>query len=264
MKQIGLLTTNTLSLVFALLINGLAGSGVFGGKSVGDVSARYDTLITPAGYAFAIWGLIYLLLLLFVGYQWYAWLRNREDIALKQTGPWFALGNIANGLWIVVWLNEYLGLSVLLIFILLFSLIMLTIRLRLETWDAPVRIIAFVWWPICLYLGWIVLASVANVTVYLVSVNWEGGFLSPLAWALIMIGIATAIYLLLVFTRNMREAALVGIWAFIAIAVRQGARHPEIAYTALGASAILLIVISWHGYKNRATSPLKKLQRREI
>ncbi|MBS3808454.1 MAG: hypothetical protein KGY60_13195, partial [Bacteroidales bacterium] len=136
MKPIKLLIINTLSLAFALLLNGLAGSGVFNGKTVADVSARYDTLITPAGYAFAIWGIIYLLLLLFVGYQWYAWLKNREDTSLKQTGWWLALGNIANGLWIVVWLNEYLALSVLLIFILLFSLIMLTLRLRLETWDA--------------------------------------------------------------------------------------------------------------------------------
>jgi len=264
MKQTGLLVINTLSLAFALVLNGLAGSGVFGGKSVGDVSAQYETLITPAGYAFAIWGIIYLLLLLFVGYQWYTWLKNRENTSLKQAGLWFALGNIANGLWIVAWLNEYMGLSVVLIFLLLISLIVLTFRLRLEIWDAPVRIIAFVWWPIVFYLGWIVVASVANVSVYLVSINWQGGFLTPLTWALIMIVLATAIYLLLLFTRNMREAALVGIWAFIAIAVRQGSTHPAIETTAVLAAAILLILIAWHGYRNRATSPFEKMKRGAI
>ncbi len=264
MKQINLLIINTLSLAFALVLNGLAGSGVFGGKTVADVSARYDTLITPAGYAFAIWGVIYLLLLLFAGYQWYAWLKNREDTALKQTGLWFALGNLANGLWIVVWLNEYLALSVVVILILLVSLIMLTLRLRLETWDAPVRTIAFVWWPICIYLGWIVVATVANVSVYLVSINWQGGFLSPLAWTVVMIAVATVIYLLLIYTRNMREAALVGVWAFIAIAVRQGSLNPEIVYAALVGAALLLIAISWHGYRNRQTSPFEKLKRGEV
>ncbi len=259
MKQINLLISNTLTLIFALVLNGLAGSGVFNGKSVGDISARYDTLIAPAGYAFAIWGIIYLLLILFVGYQWYAWLRDRDDTALKQTGFWFALGNIANGLWIVAWLNEYMGISVLLIFILLFSLIMLTLRLRLEIWDAPLRTIVFVWWPICIYLGWIVVASVANVAAYLVSLNWQGGFLSPATWTVIMIAVATVIYLLLIFTRNMREAALVGIWAFIAIAVRQWSVHDGIVFAALAGAGILLIVVSWHGYKNRATSPFKKL-----
>ncbi|MBS3742683.1 MAG: hypothetical protein KGY74_11235 [Candidatus Cloacimonetes bacterium] len=261
MKQINLLVINTLSLIFALVLNGLAGSGVFNGKSVGDISARYDTLIAPAGYAFAIWGIIYLLLILFVGYQWYAWLRNRDDTALKQTGFWFALGNIANGLWIVAWLNEYMGLSVLLIFILLFSLIMLTLRLRLEIWDAPLRTIGFVWWPICIYLGWIVVASVANVAAYLVSLNWQGGFLSPSTWTVIMIAVATVIYLLLTFTRNMREAGLVGVWAFIAIAVRQWSVHDGIVFAALAGAGILLIVTSWHGYKNRATSPFEKLSR---
>jgi len=264
MNRTGLLIINTLSLLFTLVLNGLAGSGVFGGRSVGDVSAQYETQITPAGYAFAIWGLIYLLLILFVVYQWVAWLRNREDTALKQTGLWFALGNIANGLWIVVWLNQYMGLSVVLIFLLLISLIVLTYRLRLEIWDAPVRIIAFVWWPIVFYLGWIVVASVANVSVYLVSISWQGGILSPLSWALVMIVIATAIYLLLIFTRNMREAALVGVWAFIAIAVRQGSAHPVIGYTAFAAAAVLLIVIAWHGYRNRTTSPFEKMKRGEI
>jgi len=260
MKPIRLSIINTASLVFALVLNGLAGSGFFNGKTVADISARYDTLITPAGYAFAIWGIIYLLLLLFVGYQWYAWLIKRDDTALKQTGLWFTAGNIANGLWIVVWLNEYLALSVLLIFILLFSLIMLTLRLRLEIWDAPVRTIAFVWWPICIYLGWIVVAAVANVSVYLVSVNWQGGFLSPLIWTVFMITIAMVIYLLLVFIRNMREAALVGVWAFIAIAARQWSVHPAIVVAALVAAGVLLMVIAWHGYRNRATSPLEKLR----
>ena len=259
MKQITLLISNTLSLIFALVLNGLAGSGAFNGKTVGDISARYDTLIAPTGYAFAIWGVIYLLLLLFVGYQWYGWLRNREDTALKQTGVWFTLGNIANGLWIFAWLNEYLGISVLLIFMLLFSLIMLTLRLRLEIWDAPLRTIVFVWWPICIYLGWIVVASVANVAAYLVSLGWEGGFLSPPAWTVIMIAVAAGIYLLLIFTRNMREAALVGIWAFIAIAVRQWSVHSEIVYATLAGAAVLLIVVSWHRYKKRAPSPFKKL-----
>ena len=259
MKPINLLIVNTLTLAFALVLNGLAGSGVFNGKSVGDISAKYDTLIAPAGYAFAIWGIIYLLLILFVAYQWYSWFRNREDTALKQTGLWFAMGNIANGLWIVAWLNEYMGISVLLIFILLFSLIMLTLRLRLEIWDAPLRIIGFVWWPICIYLGWIVVASVANVAAYLVSLNWQGGFLSPSTWTVIMIAIATGIYLLLTFTRNMREAAVVGIWAFIAIAVRQWSVYDGIVFAALAGAGILLIVVSWHGYKNRATSPFKKL-----
>ncbi len=260
----GYLILNTITLLFALVMNYLSGTGVFGGRSVADVSAKYSSLFTPAGYAFAIWGVIYLLLIAFVVYQWVAWIRHKDDRELKQTGIWFALANVANGLWIVAWLNLYIGWSVVLIFILLLSLIVLTVRLRLELWDAPVRIIAFVWWPICIYLGWIIVASVANVTVFLVSLGWEGGFLSPAGWAIAMIGVATIIYLLLLHYRNMREAALVGVWALIAIAVRQWSQQPEIVGAALVASAFLLIIVASHASKNHETLPLKKIKRGEI
>lgn len=264
MKQITLLIFNTLSLLFALVMNGLAGSPVFNGKSVGSVSAQYDTLFAPAGYAFAIWGLIYLLLIAFVGYQWIAWFKRREDRELKQTGLWFALAGIANGSWIIAWLNESMVVSVLLMFILLLALIALTLKLRLEIWDAPVRIIAFVWWPIVFYLGWIIVASVANVAVYLVSIGWQGGFLSEVAWTMVMIAVATIIYLLLIRYRNMREAALVGVWALVAIAVRQWQQNPGIVTVAVIAAVVLFAAISWHGYKNRETAPIEKMKRGEV
>lgn len=264
MRKTTLLIVNSLSLIFALVLNGLQGSALFGGKTIGEVSARYDSLFAPAGYAFAIWGVIYLFLILFVGYQWYGWLRRGDDFELRQTSLWFALANVANGLWVVAWLNDYIAFSVLLIFTLLLSLIMLTIRLRLEVWDAPLRIITFVWWPIVFYLGWIVAASVANVAAWLVSIGWDGGFLSPPTWTVIMIALAMLIYLVLLFTRNMREAALVGIWAFVAIAVRQSGSYDSISYAAIVAAGVLFLMVSWHGYQNRDTSPLKKWQRKEI
>lgn len=264
MKQLTLLLINTLSLLYALIMNGLAGSPVFNGTTVGSVSAEYDTLFAPAGYAFAIWGVIYLSLIAFVVYQWIAWFKRREDRELKQTGIWFGLANLANGSWIIAWLNESLGISVLLIFLLLFSLLMLTVRLRLEIWDAPVRIIAFVWWPVVFYLGWIVVASVANVAVFLVSLNWQGGSFSEAGWTITMISIATVIYLLLIRYRNMREAALVGVWALIAIAVRQWQQNMDIVTVAVLAAVVLFAVISWHGYKNRATAPIEKYKRGEV
>ena len=256
MKQISILLFNTISLIFALVMNSLQGSEVFSGITVGEVSAKYETLFTPAGYAFAIWGVIYLLLILFVANQWFAWFKQKEDRELKQTGWWFALGNLANGLWVVAWLNEQMGLSVLLILVLLFSLIQLTIRLRLEIWDAPLKIIAFVWWPVCIYLGWVIVATVANISVFLVSIGWQGGFLSEKVWTILMIVAATVIYLVLIKTRNMREAAVVGIWALVAIAVKQWQINNEIVFAAIAASAILFVVIAVHGFKNKKTGKI--------
>lgn len=264
MKQIILLLFNTATLAFALVMNALAGSAAFNGKSVADISAKYESLFTPAGYAFAIWGIIYLLLILFVGYQWYAWLKNKQDTELKQTGIWFGVSSLANGFWVVAWLNESIGISVLLMLVLLVSLIVLTGKLRLEIWDAPVRIIAFAWWPICIYTGWIIVATVANVSAFLIRLNWNGGFLSPEIWTIVMIAAATIIYLLLIKSRNMREAALVGVWALIAIAVKQWQLQQSIVIAAIIAAVVLFTAASVHGYRNRQTSPAKKLKRGEV
>jgi hypothetical protein len=264
MKQKVLLITNTLTLVFALVMNALTGSELFNGITMADISERYETLFTPAGYAFSIWGLIYLLLLLFTGYQWYTYIKFRQDEHLNRTGIWFAVSNLANGLWVAAFLSDAIGLSVLIMLILLLSLIMLTVRLRLEIWDAPVRIIAFVWWPICIYTGWIIVATVANVSTFLVSINWQGGTLSQEAWTVIMIVAALMIYLLLIYYRNMREAAAVGIWGLVAIASKQWQLHQPVVVAALAAAVVLLVAVSVHGYLNRETSPGKKIARGEI
>ena len=258
MKKTGLLIINTLSLIFALVMNYLSGTGAIAGKNVGEVSRMYDNLFTPAGYAFAIWGLIYLLLMAFVAHQWYAWLIRREDRELKQTGIWFTVSNIANGAWIVAWLNLNMGISLLIMGVLLFSLIMLTKRLNLERWDAPLRIIAFVWWPVTVYLGWIIVATVANTTVFLKSLGWDGSPISEVTWVKILIVVAALIYLLLIYYRNMREAGAVGIWALIAIALRHWSDHPNIAWWALVAIAVLFVVSALQAWQNRATLPVIK------
>jgi hypothetical protein len=57
---------------------------------------KYNTLIAPTGYAFSIWGLIYLMLIMFVGYQWYSYYKLKQDAEIRQTGIWLSLANIAN------------------------------------------------------------------------------------------------------------------------------------------------------------------------
>ena len=255
MKNIIYLIINTLTLAFALVMNALSGTGFFDGRTVAEVSAMFENSFTPAGYAFAIWGLIYLLLIAFVAHQWIVWSKGQEERVLRQTGPWFALANLANGFWIVAWLNMHIGLSVVILFILLLSLIVLAVRLDLELWDAPLRIIVFVWWPVTVYLGWIIVAFVANVTAFLTSIGWQGGFLTEGSWAILMIGVGTIIYLLLINFRNMREAAFVGIWAFIGIAVRHWGSNPAIAWMAVAASFVLLVSAGAQAYRNRATLP---------
>lgn len=264
MKQWTLLILNTATLLFTLLVNYLVGANNLTGASVGEISDKYDNLFTPAGYAFAIWGVIYFLLVVFVIYQWVAWIKQRDDEYLNRTGIWFILSNLANAAWIIVWTSDMIGLSLVLIIFLFISLLVLVFRLRLEVWDAPVRIIAFVWWPVCIYIGWIVAASLANFASYTVSINPENGIALQPGWAIFMIVAALLIYVLFIYFRNMREAAIVGVWALIAIAVKQFDVAVSVSYVAITASVILLVYISIQANKNKNTSPFYKLKRGEF
>jgi hypothetical protein len=264
MRQIVLLVLNSITYLLVLSVNYLAGTGALNNASVGEISDRYHNFFTPAGYAFAIWGVIYLLLFVFVGYQWYAWLKRRDDEYLMSAGIWFIISNLANSLWIIAWTNNRIGLSLILIIFLLVSLVMLMFRLRLEIWDAPVRIIAFVWWPVCIYLGWIIVATMANIAAFSVSLNPGGAFALQEGWVIVMIVFAAVIYGLLIFFRNMREAAMVGIWALVAIAVNHWHTAQSVGYAALIVSVVLLIYSFLQAYRNRETLPQNKIRRGEI
>ena len=135
--------------------------------------------------------------------------------------------------------------------------------MNLELNDEPVKTIFFVWWPISFYIGWIIAATVACIASYLVYIGWGGFGIAPDIWAVIMIVIALIIYLFLNQKRNMRETATVGIWAFIAIAIRQWNAYKDIAFTAIIAAVILSVLIAIHFYKNSYYSPFAKIKRGE-
>ncbi len=246
-----------------LFANYAANAKVFSSLTVADISYKYDTLFAPAGYAFTIWGLIFLLCIAFVIYQWYMIKHPSTINYIQRTGLWFTISNLLNAAWLYCWLNEMIGWSAVMIILLLACLVMLTISLRLEIDDAPVREIFFVWWPIAIYLGWIMVATVACIAAWLTSINWNGFDLHDDTWTMIMIVIAGLLYLALILKRNLRESAVVGTWAFLAIAVRQWNDYNAISIVAIVTATILLTAVIWHGYKNRRYNILPKLKRAE-
>lgn len=230
------------------------------GNTMATVSAKYESLFTPAGYAFSIWGLIYLGMLVFtINHLVQVFKKKQEPEFLIQTGYWFFIANVANTLWVVVWLYELTGLSVLIMLVILFSLIKIILNTNMERWDAPARLIAFNWWPICLYSGWITVATVANIAAWLVKTGWTGTPLTEVTWCMLMILSATIINLLIIYTRNMREFALVGVWTLMSIYAKQHTTHQNIAYTAIACAAVILVYVSYHGFKNRKSNPFFRI-----
>jgi hypothetical protein len=126
---------NVVAFIAMVAVNGLAGSTtLIGGQATADVSDANQTLITPAGYTFAIWGIIYFLLALYVAYQ--ALPSKRSEPFQGRIGWLFVLSSVMNILWLFAWQYEYLEISVLLMFILLASLITIYLRLGIGR-DTP-------------------------------------------------------------------------------------------------------------------------------
>lgn len=247
MKRI-LSILNLIVVIAVIAWNGLSNTGVIGGKTVGDVSDDLNNLFTPAGYAFAIWGVIFIGLIVNGIYQVKVAFGNSEELQRNVlTGPWLIIANLANGAWIWFWLNDYTGTSVIIMIILLLSLIKVAIDLRLENFGPPRAVIILSWWPNTIYLGWISVALIANVAAYLAKIGWADQ-VNEVAYTIAMIIVATLVNLFVLYTRNMREFCAVGIWALLAIASRSA--DDSIYYTAIFSVAILALLTLIHAIRN--------------
>jgi hypothetical protein len=242
---------NGIAFVSMIFINYLSNTGLINGNTNATVSQAYENLFTPAGYAFSIWGIIYLLLLGFVIYQGLGlFSKAKDNVLAAQVGWWFVISCIANSMWLFAWLHEELWLSVLIMLVLLFSLAKIVLRTNMERWNAPFKTILFLWWPFCIYIGWISVALIANMSAYLTKVGWDGFGLSEVFWTITMIVIAGILNLFVTWNRNMREFALVGVWALGAIAVANWKENEDIVYSALAVGLLLVISSTLHTFRN--------------
>jgi len=222
-----------------ILINGLAGSTtIIAGKNTAQISDANPTLITPAGYVFSIWGIIYILLGVFVVFQALPSQQGRDF--QKQIGWLFALSSLANIAWLFLWQFEYLSLSVVLMFLLLSSLILIYLRLGIGKSKVGMREKLAVHLPFSVYLGWITIASIANVAATLVSIKWDGFGISPETWAAVIIAVALLIAILVVASRKDVAYALVIIWALVGIAVKQSGNQTIVMLTEVSAVIVTI------------------------
>jgi len=225
--------------VFTVIVNSLAGSTkLIGGVTTAQISDANPTLITPAGYVFSIWGIIYVLLGVFVVFQALPSQKGKEYT--KKIGWLFVLSSIINIAWLFLWQYNFLSLSVVLIFLLLITLIFIYTRLGIGKTQAKLSEKLATQLPFSVYLGWITIASIANVSVTLVSIGWDGFGIGAETWATLIVIVALAITLLVLATRRDLGYGLVIVWALIGIAVKQSGNQN--IFTLLEASIIIVII----------------------
>jgi len=214
---------------------------VLNGKTTGEISDLYPTLVTPAGYVFAIWGLIYILLLVFVVFQ--ALPSQRGNAFQKEVGVLFVLSSVFNVVWLFLWQYGYITLSVLPMFALLATLIATYLRLNIGKSKVSLKEKLSVHLPFSVYLGWITVASIANVAAALVSINWDGLGLSDATWAILVIAVALIITLLVIFTRKDIAYGLVLVWALVGISVKQSGSQSIVTTADISAVVIVIALV---------------------
>ena len=240
------------SVVTMIVMNYLSNTGVFGGMTNGEVSDKYHTLITPAGWAFSIWGLIFLGLLAFAIYQ--ALPSQRENVRFRAIGWLVIVNTLANAVWSPIFNNELIGVALLVILVMLATVVMieqrLLMRLRIpivapdldatlpespatttETWLARI--------PFSIYFGWLTVATILNITVYLKATEFDTQLLAEPTWAaaILVVGLVIGAW---VFNRFRSVAyILVFAWAYVAI----GAEQESTNTTALIAWGLALISV---------------------
>ena len=230
---------NIVFFILTVIVNALAGSTkLIGGRDTASVSYANFTLVTPAGYVFAIWGIIYLLLGVFVVYQ--ALPSQKGNDYLDKIGWLFVLSSIINIAWIFVWQYEILIPSVVLIFALLVTLIAIFLRLGIGRSNAPLNEKLAVQLPFSVYLGWITVACIADVAATLVSYNWDGFGISPTAWAVVVVAVAFLITITMLVIRRDIAYALVIIWALVGI----GLNHSDQTVVLVTEGAAVLVAIA--------------------
>ncbi|MEJ2883633.1 hypothetical protein [Pedobacter sp. GR22-6] len=250
-------TLNGIALVFTIVINYLSNSGMLNGNTMKTMSDKYFNYFTPAGYAFSIWGLIYLGLLGFVIYTGRSIFRRKQvDPVLSAVGWWFVLSCCANSFWVFAWLYDYTGLSVFIMLILLLSLLKIIVNTRMELDGQHFKRYLFIYWPFALYSGWISVALIANMAAYLTKINWTGCGISEAGWTVMMICIAGMINIIMIMTRNLREYGMVGIWALVAIAISNSQHQgpSSIIYTCYGVAVAVFAFVIVSGLKNSSAS----------
>jgi hypothetical protein len=250
-KHILLVTGNSLTIIATIIINALAVILPINGKSTQELSDNIPNLFVPAGITFSIWSIIYIFLIIFIIYQILSLSKKQQYNTdyLEKIGGWFMLANLANIAWIFLWHYEFVTYSLLAMLVLFISLLIIYLKLDINLSTASLKEKIAVHTTISIYIGWITVATIANVTAVLVKLNVGELYLGQVTWTILVIAVATLISVLVNIQRKDIAYNLVIIWALLGIVIKRSDTDPiygiqnNIAITATAAIIIIILVI---------------------
>ena len=245
---------NILAFALVLTVNYLSISAPLNGRTPAQLSDLYPNLFVPAGLTFAIWGVIYTWLLVWVGAQVVALfngnIRERIEPGVQKAGWWFPLTCFLNAAWLFAWHWQQVLLSVLIMVGLLWTLWQLNQALLTGIPKADQREKWLLHAPLGLYQGWITIALIANVTALLVSYGWHGGSVGERDWTFMMILAGTMVSNMVVRKTNNVFHSLAVAWALAGIALKRSAAGDAGNLVTISALCAVLVLF-WAGMRWR-------------
>jgi benzodiazapine receptor len=202
---------NSIAFIGVLSVNALANILPINGMNTGEVSALYPNLFTPAGFTFSIWSIICLLLAGFVIVQW----RWKEQPVFKDLSFWYLISCAANATWILAWHNLHIYTAMAIMLVLLISLTKIFLLLQPLKLSAMEHV--FVRITFTIYFSWICVATIANLSALLISIQWNGGPVSAVVWTVILILIAAVLSVFITIKYKEPAYMLVTMWALFGI-----------------------------------------------
>ena len=222
-SRLPLAIANLIAFVVVVVVNALATTIPLGGMTTRQLSDLYPNLFVPAGLTFSIWGIIYILLGVYAVYGPVFSSRKSEpsNSFMEKVGILFVISCVANAGWIFSWQYRVLPLSLGCMVVLLVVLILIYSRLNVGRSSAAGSDKYMVHLPMSIYLGWISIATIANVTALLVHYKWNRFGVKEQVWAIIMIAVGILLGLLFLFYRKDIFYTLVVDWAVLGILLKR-------------------------------------------
>lgn len=229
---------NVFAFLSVVFVNYYANTAKINNRSTGEVSDLVANTFTPAGYTFSIWGIIYILLAVFIWRQFNTIVKESKQ--LDQLGLLFILSCILNISWLISWHYEAFLVSVILMLGLLSCLILIYQRLRIGKHLVHPVIKYGIHLPFSIYLGWISVATIANIAAYLSYINWTAFGIAGEIWSAIMLVIAAILGVFMVIKRHDWTYIAVIIWATLGIFNKQYGQHDSLNVVCIIAIASMI------------------------
>ncbi|NVM16774.1 MAG: hypothetical protein HWN80_03600 [Candidatus Lokiarchaeota archaeon] len=252
-KKLVLQALNLITFIITVIINYAAATIPLGLGNTGYISDLYPNLFVPAGITFSIWGVIYVFLGMFCIYQIRdLFKQNKVEMPyLNRISFLFILSNLANTSWILFWHYGLIYLSIIAMLVILVSLIGIYLKLEIGKTQVNKREKWFVQIPFSIYLGWITVATIANVTAVLVSAGVEHEGVLAEILTITVISVAVLITIAILYLRKDYAYSLVVLWAVLGIFLQQFGSNITIGTTAVIALVIITAVMLYTVIKAR-------------